>query len=110
MLSCHAAGSWRAEVARGVDDVHLGAREVVHRPGDLSGRAGARISWLITTLPLRRLDPPDQRVPAALGVAGLAAPVLAEQVERGPEVEQPGAISGDRVGIVTSWLGQRRRR
>src|SRR5690606_36774099 len=75
------------QVAGRVDDVDLGAGEVVHRLGDLfrarrgddlvadDHRAGGA------------LDLGDHRVPGADGVTGGAAPVLTEQVECGAEVE-----------------------
>ena len=76
------------EVAGGVHDVHLAAREVAHRARDhlrrrrredlVADDAGAGAGG----------EPLGQLPPGAVGVAGLPAPVLAEQVERRAELEQ----------------------
>ena len=91
-------GQRPAEVARGVDDVHLAALRSRIALAITSGTAGARISWLTIEVPDGAAHAAQQHVPHAVGVARLAAPVLTQQVEGGAEVEEPGVTSRDRVG------------
>ena len=80
------------EVAHGEDDVHLGrpgaAAEVVLGLGDRVRGGGREDLVADHDRPRTAPGPLDQGVPAAVGVTDRSAPVLAEQVERRPEVEQ----------------------
>ena len=72
-----------------------------------SGEAGARISWLTMLVPFLLRSRRTSWSQRTVGVAGLPAPVLAEQVERRAELEQ---LRGDqrRAGRdVDLVLGQR---
>ena len=81
-------GQRAGEVAGGVDDVHLAAVEVAHRPGDHVGRRGREDLVADDAGAGLAAQPSHQLRPRAVGVTGLTTPVLAEQVERRPELEQ----------------------